>query len=83
MAETLGSVSLSTTFDVGQSNLHGADKKGKKKLIRHKGGKQNKDAIAEKVERDLGKTQLVEVAISEGNIEDIWEGIKRDTGTLK
>ncbi|GAU49029.1 hypothetical protein TSUD_406820 [Trifolium subterraneum] len=70
MAESLGTISISKpTFDVGTASK----KDGKKgcKWVRQKTSRKAKISATNCVEQELGKRQLVEVTISEGNFADI------------
>lgn len=81
VVESLGTVAISTTFDVGvkgtnQKSVSGGtwtQQKKPRKAKNQDGGKGKKES---------GKRQLVEVVISEGNIEDIRGGEKKFKGDV-
>jgi hypothetical protein len=76
VAETLGTVALSQNFEIGQHGTSKGQNSGRK-WTRKKSGARKKCSKPTQKEIELGKRQLVEVVVSEGNPEDILGGEKK------
>ncbi|CAJ2638125.1 unnamed protein product [Trifolium pratense] len=76
VAESLGIVDLSKNVDIGQQDTSKGQKSGRK-WTRKKAGPSKKGKKTTKKEIELGKRQLVEVMVSEGNPEDLVGGGKK------
>jgi hypothetical protein len=76
VAESLGTVALSQTFDMGQPD-NSKGKNSGRKWTRKTARARKKSSESMQKEIELGKRQLVEVVVSEGNPEDILGGEKK------
>jgi interleukin-1 receptor-associated kinase 1 len=81
VAESLGAVAISTNFVVGANSKTQGGSKGRK-WVRNKSTKPARTPNASKLVKELGKRQLVDVAISEGNIDFIKNGDKKLKGDV-
>jgi hypothetical protein len=76
MAETLGTVSISNPqFTIGSNLKKGQTKT--RKWVRQKGVRKQKEKSLLAADKELGKRQLVDVTISEGNPEDFLGSDKK------
>jgi hypothetical protein len=76
MAETLGTVSISNPqFTIGSNLKKGQTKT--RKWVRQKGVRKQKEKSLVAADKELGKRQLVDVTISEGNPEDFLGSDKK------
>lgn len=77
VAESLGAVALSKKFDIGKTETK-ANTRKKRGWVRQTNSRKQKPSKEQKVlAKETGKRQLVEVQISEGNIEDVMGGEKK------
>jgi interleukin-1 receptor-associated kinase 1 len=81
VAESLGAVAISTNFVVGANSKTQGGSKGRK-WVRNKSTKPARTPNASKLVKELGKRQLGDVAISEGNIDFIKNGDKKLKGDV-
>ncbi|MCI10306.1 hypothetical protein A2U01_0031399, partial [Trifolium medium] len=81
VAESLGAVAISTNFVVGKTTKPQGGSKGRK-WVRNKSSKPVKAQSASKLAKELGKRNLVDVVISEGNIDFIQGSDKKFKGDV-
>jgi hypothetical protein len=81
VAESLGAVAISTNFVIGANTKAQVGSKGRK-WVRQKSTKPARAKTTSKLMKELGKRQLVDVAISEGNIDFIQNGDKKLKGDV-
>jgi interleukin-1 receptor-associated kinase 1 len=81
VAESLGAVAISTNFEMGTGGKIPGKSKGRK-WVRQKSNKPVKAQNTNKLIKELGKRQLVEVTISEGTIDQVRGGDKKLKGDV-